>query len=153
LSVSTAFETSSFTFEASLQVHEILLSFSRSTKGTCAAALDNENGFHYLHECMYVCVCLAVTESEVEAAIAGGAHTREAVTRACRAGGDCGACHGMIETKIEDHLETAVSGVISCPGPRPATLTGPQHAAQPLAPVHADLVPAEALVRDRSRAA
>ncbi len=92
---------------------------------------------------MYVCVCMAVTEAEVENAIAGGATTREAVTRACRAGGDCGACHGMIDHKIEDHLENeaARSGVVSCPGP------------QPLAPVHADLVPADSLVRARNRAA
>jgi bacterioferritin-associated ferredoxin len=95
---------------------------------------------------MYVCVCLAVTEAEVEAAIAGGAVTREAVTRACRAGGDCGACHGMIESKIEDHLETAVSGIISCPA---VSSSGPQ----PLAPVHADLVSADSLVRARNRAA
>gem|GEM_PF-555889 len=53
---------------------------------------------------MYVCVCMAVTESEVEQAIEGGCHTREAVTRACRAGGDCGACHSMIEDKIECFL-------------------------------------------------
>lgn len=91
---------------------------------------------------MYVCVCLGVTESEVETAIAAGAHTREAVTRTCRAGGDCGACHGMIEMKIEDHLESDASGPICCPGP-----------AEPLAPVHADLVPAQALVRARGRAA
>lgn len=58
---------------------------------------------------MFVCVCLAVTEKDVDAAIEGGAHTREAVTRTCRAGGDCGACHGMIEQKIEDHLEELVS--------------------------------------------
>ncbi len=50
---------------------------------------------------------MAVTDSEVETAIANGAHTREAVTKACRAGGDCGACHGMIEQMIEDHLEGA----------------------------------------------
>ena len=56
---------------------------------------------------MYVCVCLAVTESEVRAAIEAGATTRELVTRHCRAGGDCGACHGMIENMIEDHLEAA----------------------------------------------
>jgi bacterioferritin-associated ferredoxin len=54
---------------------------------------------------MYVCVCLAVKDSEVEGAISKGAHTREAVTRACKAGGDCGACHGMIEQMIENHLE------------------------------------------------
>jgi len=54
---------------------------------------------------------MAVTEAEVGEAIANGATTREAVTRACRAGGDCGACHGMIENMIEDHLEAA------CPAP------------------------------------
>ena len=58
---------------------------------------------------MYVCVCLAVKDSEVRETIADGAHTREAVTRACGAGGDCGSCHHMIEEMIEDHLET-------CPG-------------------------------------
>lgn len=57
---------------------------------------------------MFVCVCLAVPEKEVDAAIEGGAHTREAVTKACKAGGDCGACHGMIEQKIEDHLEDLI---------------------------------------------
>ncbi len=66
---------------------------------------------------------MAVTDSEVEGAIANGAHTREAVTKACRAGGDCGACHGMIEQMIEDHLESR-----TCPG----------------------LVAAEALVRGRA---
>lgn len=54
---------------------------------------------------MYVCVCLAVSEDEVREAIESGATTREAVTRACKAGGDCGACHGMIATMIEDHVE------------------------------------------------
>lgn len=54
---------------------------------------------------MYVCCCKAVTEADVRATIAAGAHTRQAVTRACKAGGDCGACHQMIEDMIEDHLE------------------------------------------------
>ena len=54
---------------------------------------------------MYVCVCLAVTEAEVRGAIASGATSREVVTRYCRAGGDCGACHGMIDQMIEEHLE------------------------------------------------
>ena len=39
---------------------------------------------------MYVCVCLAVTQAEVQAVIEEGATTREVVTRVCRAGGDCG---------------------------------------------------------------
>ena len=51
---------------------------------------------------MFVCVCKAVSQSEVEQSIDDGATTVEAVTRACRAGGDCGACHQTIEDLIED---------------------------------------------------
>jgi bacterioferritin-associated ferredoxin len=72
---------------------------------------------------MYVCVCLAVTESEVSEAIGRGASTREAVTRACGAGGDCGACHGMIATMLEDRLSndgTGPASLSACPCPRPA---------------------------------
>jgi bacterioferritin-associated ferredoxin len=86
---------------------------------------------------MYVCVCLAVPQSEVERAIREGAHTREAVTRACKAGGDCGACHGMIHTMIEDHLEADGTGVRrSCPPVVATTADG--------------LVPEQALVRTRA---
>ena len=79
---------------------------------------------------MYVCVCLAVTEAEVRTAIEAGATTREVVTKHCRAGGDCGSCHGMIEQMIEDHLEDQLEagrgsspGVIGCP---PASPSGEQ---------------------------
>jgi bacterioferritin-associated ferredoxin len=83
---------------------------------------------------MYVCVCLAVSQSEVEAAIDSGATTREAVTRACGAGGDCGACHGMIRDMIEERTEDVPS--ISC---------------CPLAPASAErIVPEAALVRTRA---
>ena len=54
---------------------------------------------------MWVCVCHAVTDREVKAAIEAGAATREAVTTACRAGGDCGSCHHMIEQMVEAHQE------------------------------------------------
>jgi bacterioferritin-associated ferredoxin len=84
---------------------------------------------------MYVCVCLAVTDTEVQAAIESGCTTREAVTRTCRAGGDCGACHGMIATMIEDHLED-MSGPIRCCPPVSTTPDG--------------LVPDAALVRTRA---
>lgn len=58
---------------------------------------------------MYVCSCFAVTDLEVERAIEGGARTVDAVTRACRAGGDCGACRGQIDCLIEDHLDAQES--------------------------------------------
>ncbi len=57
---------------------------------------------------MFVCVCFAVTDKQVDAAIQGGAHSREAVTAACKAGGDCGSCHDAICDKIEEHQEKLV---------------------------------------------
>jgi bacterioferritin-associated ferredoxin len=54
---------------------------------------------------MYVCLCRAVTEQEVTASIDAGADTVEAVTAACCAGDDCGACHGAIEAMIEKRSE------------------------------------------------
>jgi bacterioferritin-associated ferredoxin len=56
-------------------------------------------------ESMYVCICRAVTEERVRAAIEGGAETVSAVTTQCCAGDDCGACHGVIEEMIEEHQE------------------------------------------------
>jgi bacterioferritin-associated ferredoxin len=50
---------------------------------------------------MYVCLCNAVTDQEVAAAIESGAKARCEVTRACGAGGDCGSCHGQIEQMLE----------------------------------------------------
>lgn len=46
---------------------------------------------------MYICVCFAVTEDEIKETIEGGASTVDQVTRECRAGGDCGSCHEMID--------------------------------------------------------
>jgi bacterioferritin-associated ferredoxin len=51
---------------------------------------------------MYVCVCRAVTEEKVKAVIDAGAQSVEAVTAACCAGEDCGACQEMIEGMIEE---------------------------------------------------
>jgi bacterioferritin-associated ferredoxin len=67
--------------------------------------LENENRIHYLKgrgHWMYVCVCKAVTDKEVRAAIEGGAETVCQVTAACAAGGDCGACKGMIQDMIDE---------------------------------------------------
>jgi len=50
---------------------------------------------------MYVCVCRAVKEETVKAAIEGGARSVDAVTAVCCAGDDCGACHQVIEEMIE----------------------------------------------------
>lgn len=54
---------------------------------------------------MYVCICHAVTEHQVRDAIQAGAETVADVTRACRAGGDCGSCRQQVEEMIEDHAD------------------------------------------------
>jgi bacterioferritin-associated ferredoxin len=80
---------------------------------------------------MYVCCCNAVTDREVAEAIDQGAVTRTEVTRACGAGGDCGACHGAIEEILAAHgCGLAMSGAKTSPPP--------------------ELVPAAALVRGRA---
>jgi bacterioferritin-associated ferredoxin len=57
---------------------------------------------------MFVCICRAVKEESVRAAIEAGADTVEAVTAACCAGDDCGACHQVIEDMIEDRKRLPV---------------------------------------------
>ena len=52
---------------------------------------------------MYVCVCRAVTDKQVNEVIESGAESVAEVTRACEAGGDCGACRQTIEDMIDDH--------------------------------------------------
>jgi bacterioferritin-associated ferredoxin len=76
--------------------------------------LERENGFHY-HNIMYVCCCRAVTDREVARVIDEGAGSVDAVTRACGAGGDCGACRGMIEDMIEDRAELVAPGKLVRP--------------------------------------
>ena len=61
---------------------------------------------------MYVCVCRAVTDRTVAETIDGGAHTVEAVTKACGAGGDCGACRGKIEEMIEDRTVVPIARLV-----------------------------------------
>jgi bacterioferritin-associated ferredoxin len=41
---------------------------------------------------MFVCICYAVTKTEVEAEIAAGACTEEQIGQRCGAGTGCGSC-------------------------------------------------------------
>jgi len=88
---------------------------------------------------MFVCVCNAVTEKEVRAAIAGGARTRDDVTSRCGAGGDCGSCHHMIEQMIEEELEASGELPMGVDGKSSGSTTGP-----------VPLVAAASLVRGRA---
>jgi bacterioferritin-associated ferredoxin len=46
---------------------------------------------------MYVCICAAVTDTEIRSCIARGARTVEEVGDGCEAGTGCGSCHDHID--------------------------------------------------------
>ena len=51
---------------------------------------------------MVLCICRAVTDREIDAAVHAGARSVDAVGVCCGAGTDCGACREAIEARIED---------------------------------------------------
>lgn len=51
---------------------------------------------------MIVCLCRALSEHAIRAAIARGASTVEDVGQVCHAGTACGACHPTLERMIEE---------------------------------------------------
>jgi bacterioferritin-associated ferredoxin len=51
---------------------------------------------------VFACICRAVTEDQVHAAIDAGATTVEAVANATRAGTGCGSCRPVVEGLIDE---------------------------------------------------
>jgi bacterioferritin-associated ferredoxin len=51
---------------------------------------------------MFVCHCRAVTDGEIRAAIAAGAHDLEEVGRRCGAGVTCGGCCPLIQELLAE---------------------------------------------------
>ncbi|MGR9045257.1 MAG: (2Fe-2S)-binding protein [Gammaproteobacteria bacterium] len=60
---------------------------------------------------MYVCLCKAVTESQLELAIQEGLCTRKQLFECFGVGGDCGKCnkhvHDMLHCRPVDKMMTA----------------------------------------------
>jgi bacterioferritin-associated ferredoxin len=50
---------------------------------------------------VYVCLCKAVSDRDVKAAISGGARTVDDVGAACGAGTGCGACRPLVHEMLE----------------------------------------------------
>ena len=46
---------------------------------------------------MYVCICMAVTDTQIRSCISAGASTVEEIGDACEAGTGCGSCHDHID--------------------------------------------------------
>jgi bacterioferritin-associated ferredoxin len=53
-------------------------------------------------ERMVLCICRAITDREIDAAVRAGASSVDAVAACCGAGSDCGACRDAIEVRITD---------------------------------------------------
>jgi bacterioferritin-associated ferredoxin len=69
---------------------------------------------------MFVCCCFGVTDREIHEAIAGGAHTVEAVSQCTRAGSKCGSCRPEIGALLRaTGVEPAPSPDSGGPGPAP----------------------------------
>jgi bacterioferritin-associated ferredoxin len=61
---------------------------------------------------MVLCVCKAVSDREVDAAIAAGAASLDDVASRCGAGTDCGCCKDAIEERL---ARPCGNGCADCP--------------------------------------
>ncbi|WP_375500146.1 bacterioferritin-associated ferredoxin [uncultured Jatrophihabitans sp.] len=50
---------------------------------------------------MYVCICHAVTDTQIHRAVDTGADSLEQIGRTTRAGTSCGTCHDHIDEIVE----------------------------------------------------
>ena len=49
---------------------------------------------------MYVCLCHAVTDADVDAAVTAGHHTPDAVAEQTGASTGCGTCHELLCSRV-----------------------------------------------------
>ena len=61
---------------------------------------------------MYVCLCMAITDSQARAAVESGAETVAAVLRACGSAKPCGGCTPTIRRLIRERREPSDAGVV-----------------------------------------
>ncbi|NMH98112.1 (2Fe-2S)-binding protein [Pseudonocardia acidicola] len=61
---------------------------------------------------MYVCICAAVTDTELRSCIAGGARTVEEVGEMCGAGTGCGGCQDHVDVFLAAaHSPSEIAGL------------------------------------------
>jgi bacterioferritin-associated ferredoxin len=54
---------------------------------------------------MYVCVCKAVTDTQIKHAINNGVCTRRQLFNCFGVGRDCGKCNKYVKELLDDHLQ------------------------------------------------
>ena len=65
---------------------------------------------------MYVCICHAVTDKQVETAVDSGADSVERVAEMTSAGTSCATCHDTVEDLIEARCGTCPLGALAASG-------------------------------------
>jgi bacterioferritin-associated ferredoxin len=55
---------------------------------------------------MYVCVCKAVTDTQIKRAIDEGISSRRELFKCLGVGGDCGKCNPQVKELLHDHNQT-----------------------------------------------
>jgi len=60
-----------------------------------------ETHYQYQEARLILCICKAVTDRDVDAAVRAGARSVDAIGACCGAGTDCGSCREAIEERIE----------------------------------------------------
>ena len=65
--------------------------------------------FVYTTRLMYVCLCRAVTDTEIREAANSGTHDLEGLNDALGVGANCGSCRETAQAIIDEHLADAIS--------------------------------------------
>jgi bacterioferritin-associated ferredoxin len=55
---------------------------------------------------MYICVCKAVTDTQIKHAISEGVCSRRELFKCLGVGGDCGKCNPDVKELLHDHKQT-----------------------------------------------
>ena len=58
---------------------------------------------------MYVCLCRAVTDTEIREAANGGTHDLDGLSDALGVGACCGSCRETVQAIVDEHLAEAVA--------------------------------------------
>jgi bacterioferritin-associated ferredoxin len=60
---------------------------------------------------MYVCVCKAVTDTQIKQAINEGSSSRRELFKCLGVGGSCGKCNPYVRGLLEDHNQSLMQNL------------------------------------------
>ncbi len=75
----------------------------------CIRSCYQESFLFTLHIAMYVCLCKAITDSEIREAASNGLHDLDALGESLGVGVGCGNCRESAQAVIDEHLAELLS--------------------------------------------